>query len=151
MNTSTNNDGASIPGGLKIMPVADPDLAKMFPYPLGVTHDLYGNPVAGIEMHGFTIHNASVSSCGRFQVDPSHYQLTAEQGRALNSLNAVVKAAAESAINAGCREIQDCLRGADARSALVTVLVAMMEILFMREKSSKHQHPSSKFSQRAPV
>jgi hypothetical protein len=74
-------------------------------HPLGVTHDLYGNPVAGIEMHGFTIHNASVSSCGRFQVDPSHYQLTAEQGRALNSLNAVVKAAAESAINAGCREI----------------------------------------------
>lgn len=47
MSTSKNSDGAAIPGAQKIMPVADPDLAKMFPYPLGVTHDIHGNPVAG--------------------------------------------------------------------------------------------------------
>lgn len=59
---------------------------------------------------GIAIHDPQISSCGRFEVDPTQaYQLSGEQVAALAALNEAIETATENALNAGALALQEFL------------------------------------------
>lgn len=67
-------------------------------------------PKFGFTVDGTLIHDPRMSECGRFGVDPTDtYRIPPEDVTALEALNKAVEAAAEDALNAGARTIQDAL------------------------------------------
>lgn len=62
------------------------------------------------EKEAVFIHDPTLSSCGRFTVDPSaQYGISAVDAQELATLNALLEDATQAAINAGCLAIQEKL------------------------------------------
>lgn len=80
--------------------------AKNFPHPLSLTENDEGMPVFGFSFNGMCVHDPRLSDCGRFAMAPKDSGLTEEQANWLTRVNAAIDIATESALNAGCREIQ---------------------------------------------
>ena len=62
------------------------------------------------EKEGVFIHDPTLSSCGRFTVDPAEqYGISAIDAQELATLNTLLEDATQAAINAGCLAIQEKL------------------------------------------
>ena len=71
-------------------------------------HALTDMPVLAFTHQGVDIHDPSVSSCGRFEVDPTQaYGVTGADAKALLQLNRALEIATHAALNAGCKALQD--------------------------------------------
>jgi hypothetical protein len=76
---------------------------------LSIQDNVDGLACLGFEHDGFFIFDPFVSECSRFEVDPATYGLTAEQAAFIKSFNEALEHAAEAAINAGAKVMQDAL------------------------------------------
>ncbi len=85
-----------------------------FPYRLTVGEDARSGEIKiGFSRRGMWTFDPLISDCGRFKVDASEYGLTTREAKYLTELNALLDAAAEDAINAGCLQIQQRLGETD--------------------------------------
>jgi hypothetical protein len=81
------------------------------------------NPHTGLPVFGFSIHDVFVfdpfvSECGRFSADPTEvYGLSKAEAEQLVALNKALDIATETALNEGCRILQDALGVASGDAA----------------------------------
>jgi hypothetical protein len=88
-----------------------PNQIYLVPKTLTVCDTQDGEPMIGFDdpVSGVAIFDPTTSACGRFQVEPESYGISAEDAQALKSLNDTVKSAAEAALDAMCAPLQEHL------------------------------------------
>lgn len=89
-------------------------------------------PVLGTSVKDMFIFDPFISECGRFEVDPvTTYGISHADAKALRELNELIEEAAEAAINAGCRKIQEalCIETGDVAGVFFSSPAAVAPIL----------------------
>ncbi len=83
----------------------------LIPKTLTVCDTPEGDPVIGFldEASGVAIFDPKLSTCGRFDVVPESYGISAEDLHALQTINEEARGAAEKALDAMCAHLQDHL------------------------------------------